>query len=255
MYRFLVLQEEIKNKQGISVESKNKSISSLFIILLKNNVLKHSYSSELNTQLLSEFFGNTNGIIDSLNIIDLSCNDNNKIIFDFSNIKFNNAFISSYDYFWECKFDDSTIFYNSYFYKVHKTKKINTTAKESNFINVKGSDESFKRVISESKSKNKNKDSKIISDLHQFFSHFCSNGIVDRKIYPRINQLYQRKYIKLDSLLKILERENIIKTYSSPKNVVTIEILTEHHQDILKFYSNRISGGCIKDIFNIIKDK
>ncbi|WP_108807341.1 NACHT domain-containing protein [Aquimarina spinulae] len=255
MYRFLVLQEEIKNKSEISTEAKNKSISSLFIILLKNNVHKYSYSSELNTQLLVEFFGKTNGTIDALNIIDLSCNDSNKIIFDFSNIKFDNAFISSYDYFWECKFNANTEFSNSYFYKVHKSKKINTSAKETNFINVKGSDETFKRVISESKFFNKNKDSKIISDLHQFFSHFCSNGIVDRKIYPRINQLYQRKYIKLDSLIKILEKENIIKTYSSPKNIVTIEILHEHHQDILKFYSNRISGGCIKEIFNVIKNK
>ncbi|OAB81113.1 NACHT domain-containing protein [Cochleicola gelatinilyticus] len=255
VYRFLVLQEEIKSKSDISTVAKNKSISSLFIILLKNNVINNDYNSELNTKLLVEFFGKTDGVIESLNIIDLSCNDNNKIIFDFSNTIFENAYISSYDYFWECKFDINTKFYNSSFYKIHKSKKINTGAKESNFVNIKGSDESFKRVISESKFLNKNKDSKIISDLHQFFSHFCSNGIVVRKIYPKVNQLYQRKFIKLDSLLKILEKENVIKTFSSPKNILTIEILEKHHQEILKFYSNRISGGVIKEIFNVIKNK
>lgn len=254
VFRLLEIQEAIKTSQELSIDSVRKSISSLFIILLKHSANKKKNNTETNTANLVDFFGVTDNKIDSMFILDLSSNSSNKIIFDFSDLIISDSFISSYDYFWECKFNINTKFNDSYFYKVHKTKNLNTTATKQNFTNVKGSDESFKKVIDQTVQKKKNIDSKIISDLHNFFSRFCSNGLVERKIYPKINQLYQRKYLKLDTLLKILEKENIINTYSSPKNIKTIEINSKYHADILKFQSNRISVGIVKKLFNLIKE-
>ena len=79
--------------------------------------------------------------------------------------------------------------------------------------------------------------------MHQFFSCFCVNGNVERRITPRITKSYQRNIVNLDILLKVLQKENVIKQYKSPMGIDTIEINKEHKADILKFHSNRLSVG------------
>jgi hypothetical protein len=254
IFKFLELIEEIKN-MDISKEAMRKSISSIFVILLKISHRTADSNIELNTELLKKLFLIKSNVLQNVFIIDLSCNENNKIVFDFSGLELREAYINSFDYFWNCKFDENTKFVDSHFYQLHIDSRLNTTANGKNFINVKGSDDTFKNVINKSRLHVQNRDKKIIMDLHQFFSTFCDNGIVVRKIYPKVNQNYQRNIVKLDLLIKILSREGIIKVYSSPRNIDTIEIIDKYKADVIRFHSNRISAGIIKVVFKKLKER
>ena len=98
-------------------------------------------------------------------MIDLSCNDNEKIIFDFSDLHITNAFIKSYDYFWQCRFSENTKFFDSFFYNLYVENNFNIKAKLEYFVNIKGSDDSFNKTINQVALKNTNKDKNIISDF------------------------------------------------------------------------------------------
>jgi len=255
MFRILELIDILKNRSDLTKDIIRRSISSLFIITLKIIHKRGNRDVETNTSILKQIFESTKDKLKDVYLIDLSCNDSNKIIFDFSNLDIADAYIKSYDYFWNCKFNENTRFNESYFYNVFLDRNYNTTAKPEFFINVKGSDDSFKNVVKKVVSRTEDKDIKIILDIHQFFSCFCNNGNIERRILPKIAKQYQRNIVSLDILIKVLAKEDIIKQYRSPTGVETIEICADFNEDILKFHSNRLTVGIIKPLFIKIKEK
>lgn len=256
IFRALNIINEIKNLQDQSINpiTIRKAISSVFIIYIRKLHLTGANDIARNTNLLKHFFETKTNTINDVNIIDLSSNSNNKIIFDFKGLTLINCYFRSYDYFWECSFNEKTKFYDSYFYMLHKTISLNTEAKRMNFIEVKGEDDSFTEIIHESSFKSNNKDEKIITDLHEFFSFFCNNGQVDHKKLVYIKGKYSRKIIKLNIMLKELKKANIIKMYDYA-GAENVEINTEYTSEILKFNSNRLTRGVIKKIFKVFKMK
>lgn len=254
-FRILELIESIKKDATINQKSSRRAISALFIIMLKIAHKQSNSNIDVNTNILKQIFETKKDVLNELFIIDLSCNDNNKIIFDFSDLEIKNSFISSYDYFWNCKFNEETKFKDSFFYSLYLERNMSTLAKPSHFINIKGSDDSFKNVINKVSQKSENKDHKIILDLHHFFSFFCKNGKFERRILPKITSSYQRNIINLDTMIKVLNKENVISVYKSPTGNETIEVNKDFKSDILKFHSNRLSVGIIKSLFEELKEK
>lgn len=254
-FRILELIDSIKNNGDINNDIKIRSISSLFIIILKYAHFKTTNDIITNTNVFKQIFEVSKNNVTDFFFVDLSCNDNSKIIFDFSDLTISNAYIKSYDYFWHCRFNENTKFTDPYLYNLYCEKRLNTTARPKNFINIKGSDNTVLKIIKKTNLKIESIDSSIINDLHQFFSCFCSNGIIENRLLPKIKRKYHRYAIDLSDLIKILCKEKVITVYKHSRGNETIKINPTYNNDILKFYSNRLSIGIIKQIFVKAKEK
>lgn len=253
---FLSLIESIKNFNHSSIkdELKRKAVSSIFIVLLKKQHSIFSNNAETNTELMKKIFETKNNEINYLNIYDLSSSNSNKIIFNFKGLLIKNSSFSSYDYFWECNFDNDTIFDECSYHNLNKEDNYNTSAKKSNFTNTRYEDSDFTEIINHVGEKIQNRQSNIMQDIHSFISIFSNtSGNIENKVYSKITQKYKPKQVTIDKMIKTLTKINLIELYHHD-GIKYLKINDEYKSQIIKYYSNRITTDIIKKAFTILNE-
>jgi len=256
-FRFVLLISEIINfdETEVNEKLKNKAISGLFLIALKKLHLTNGFNTDNNTELLKSLFQD-NGQIKHLSIINLTASDNKRIIFDFSDLFFENSYFSNYEYFWECKFGEKTYFNNCFFYDLYKNSGINTSANDNNFnTQTCHFDKSFSDVLKQNNQLEEDLTVSIIEDLETFLKIFLKGEHLGHMPIEKVNAKHIRKAIRTKDMIKILSK-SLIETYNHPvpRNSTYVRVKKEYHEDVVKFLTSGTAEQSIKIAINELKE-
>jgi hypothetical protein len=259
----LIIDEKIKNVKkckNIDNTKLRKAISGLFSIALSVNSLSSGgYETEKNTDLLKFFFevSSLKNRIKEAYLLDFIGSDRD-ILFDFSGLTIEDSMIAGYANFWECKFDESTIFDNCILVRLLKKETYNTSAKGKNFNTNCTIDESVKKALDERDHSHKLKAKHVTDDLKTFFRFFYEGGSL--KNFRTEDAIIARKsckYLQTNEVLKSLIKKGILKKYEVKANLgkdahkVKYCFAEEYSKDIDNFCTQGTFSKKIYEIINL----
>jgi hypothetical protein len=239
IFNFISIIEEINNYDDKKMDRqylKQKATSAIFIIALKKLQKKHSLNIEITTDILKKlFFRKSNGVVSRLSLHGLNVITSDKIIFDFSDIKFDDCHFYDYDFFWECRFNKNTYFENSILKSLYLKEGIKTTAQESNFnLNNCIIDETIKNALNKTSECFDNIRNKKISDLKRFLKLFYKRGLM----LPQREDVIRARYNgPFDEILKHLIDCHLIEEYKDGKAKLgrQWQLVETYKEDATKF--------------------
>jgi hypothetical protein len=203
-FKFAVLTfiaEEINNLQ-IKNEIKEKLSSSLFTLIM---LICNPKDINERTELLKDIFEITENQINNLNLINLH-SINNKITFNFNDLKFKNCKFENFESFSECKFNNNTYFDNCQFYPLLHKENSSSTIKWDNINTQNCEVEGIVDILNKNKNQQNQKDSDLRKSLKEIFKCFWSGSSFKIKREEDLN----KKISKYNQLVKLLEKESII---------------------------------------------
>lgn len=208
---FTFLKEELYCKNNIDKSLKNRINSSLFVLLL---VLGKFNNKEERTELLKEIYEDNSRII-KLCLINLHGTDSSKILFDFSDLYFEECYFENFENFTECSFSKETFFSKSNFISPLHRKGINTSLDYKNFDQSEKGQCNLKGIIDvlEQRKKNENDfESDIRNILKKIFRLFWQNSSFRQKQKDEIRKKMKNNNDIVDILLKnnILEEVSVV---------------------------------------------
>lgn len=168
--------DQIK-KIKLKHDKQKKLISNIFSLCLSIMHKVKANNIENNTSLIIDLFGKSINSLDGISIININSDQNIK--FNFSDFTVSNSLIDNYSSFWECNFNENTIFQNCQLLNL-KAAKTRSLLKPENFIDCTyDSDvEMSLKILEENKSM---KVEQMKSFLGSFFHLFISNGRLGRQ--------------------------------------------------------------------------
>jgi flagellar biosynthesis GTPase FlhF len=197
------------NKNKDSLYEREKAISGAFLIALYKLTSK---TKESYTELLKDIFLDNNEIN---GFCFYGVND--KITFDFSSLRFTNIFISEYDFFWECTFNEKTYFRNSFFSSLNLRDGIRTFASRINFdLETCKIDKTIDKALLEQGNEEKSRKVNLGDDISRFLKLFYSEG----RMKPQKESVLKAKYRgknDYNSLIKLLTKYFLIEEHISHK--------------------------------------
>ena len=234
----------------IQEEKKRAVIANIFNISLSINHHIHINNINANTKLLKSIFNNSNNIIENLSIINL--NSEKEIRFDFSDLEIYKAFIDSYNSFYECHFNEKTIFNKCNLLNIVSNNSKNTLSKKIFMDCI--FDKNIERVIEDTESKQKQKVDKVKQFLNSFFHLFYSNGKLGRQwelevIKPRFQGIDKYNY-GYKKTIRLMKRFDVINAKSETKGV-KFSISEMYKEDIVRYVKD---GTISKIITTLIKE-
>ncbi|GAA0309072.1 NACHT domain-containing protein [Psychrobacter aestuarii] len=201
----------IDNINTESLNDKNLFISAIVTLLL-TLLEKGNNQSNINTRtdIIEKIF-EVNGCIQGLCLIDIFGKSSSKPTFDFRGKVLKDCIFINYEYFWECTFDDSTRFHDSYFKDIDPREGISTNIPEKLFSPSCDLIE-IQHLISQTREDKKDQKQDISADLIKVFKLFYERG----NFYPR-KQEQVRKKLSTVNLLGTLIEKGVVKNYRDPK--------------------------------------
>jgi GTPase SAR1 family protein len=251
----LIASIEIYDESDVSPEQKQRAISGLLAIAitLKNNLSKPD--TKKNTELLETYFGDSDGRLNNLYISDFNAYDNSmKTIFDFKGKTLVNCCFDNYEYFWECKFDEKTLFKKCVFKnsKFPKTKEIGLSV--TNFEDCP-MDEIMKQMIHSNRNINSDINYKIENEIKEFFKNFIWSGqpgIVSIK--NNLTHQFRGSLIEVKKLLNYLSDRNILEFPElSTGNLDRVRISRMYFYEIKTFCMEGLKSKSISALLNDLK--
>lgn len=213
---------------------KEKAISAVFQIVLKNLQKTASLNIQKTTEIMKDLFY-SNGTIKYLALEKINVINSPKIIFDFSNLKLSDCYFSEYDYFWECKFDTNTYFNNCILSCLDAKDGIVTSAKSNNF-NLKTCviDESIEKVLHKRTEHIGNLRQRKINDLRIFLKLFYKHGNMIAEKETILRSKYKGQF---NEMSKLLSEVNLVEDYPSEKKSLgrQLHIPDDKKQDAIRF--------------------
>ncbi|MEO5331985.1 MAG: hypothetical protein H7839_08180 [Magnetococcus sp. YQC-5] len=168
------------------------------------------------------------------------------VVFDFSGMVIRNSFFQQYDHFWDCTFDDDTLFHDCSFSSLFKREGLKTNLKAANFTSTCTWDAMFEEELQAS-SEDENISSKKISDNIAFFLKIF---ITDGYFKPQKDIVVRSKYKKgnYNKIFNALSECEIIQEYINLKKPMgkQWEINKKHSIDIEKFVYQGLMSHIIK---------
>ncbi|WP_318458579.1 NACHT domain-containing protein [Photobacterium leiognathi] len=201
--------ELIDNFDGINKDMFVSSIISLLLMILKNDNDNQSNLST-RTEILNKIFGEKDTLT-GVCLIDIFGSTLSKPTFDFKNKQLIDCTFNNYEYFWECSFDDNTVFLNSYFKDIDPRSGINYKI-PSKLFHSSCDTASIQHLLSEKKEENKNTQDTIKSELMKVFKLFYQRG----NFYPRKKEEVRKKLSAVNLLTELISID-VIKIYKDPK--------------------------------------
>lgn len=218
---------------------KEKAISGLFNLALTINHKTNGNNIISNTELMKSIFEKNATTLINLSLINLGASDD-RIKFDFSNLTFIDSYIDSYESFWECNFNNQTVFENGLFNNLSLPKsKSKLPASISNFI-LPRKDSSFDDYFSWQNDLSLSREKEVRTLLDKYFKMYFSNGYLQSQ---RLDSIVHRRY---NATMQSVVRVDILEGILKQKGVLTIsfdkvskedraEINKEYREDITKF--------------------
>lgn len=216
------INSKIKNK-----EKRRKAISGIFTIALQVQHKIKSNDKRTNRELLIDMFGEKP--VKDLSMINFSNINGCKIVFDFSNLIFDDCYFYAYENFWECNFENAYFNGNCEFHYLHKDKQVKITniSQTKNFHSDCFIDSITKNVFAEKEDNSKANFEKAKNDLRGFCKIFHNRHMVNRpENYIRSKRPYSSKFIKILEG-ELIERHPLIKT--------EYKIIDEYKEEIRKY--------------------
>lgn len=175
-----------------------------------------------------------------------------KVKFDFSELIITKGYIDNFGSFWDCKFDDLTLFIECYLMNLGlpKSKKIDIS--QQNFQDcVK--DDSINIVLSSNSENKENKKGNAKTFLDSFFHLFLSNGRLERQSENSVVKVrfsgINKYSLPYKQVIKILKSNNVITIYDN-KTGPKIEILDPYKEDIYKFVKDGTMSNIVSTLIN-----
>lgn len=217
------------NIKNNGVDIKNKIIYSNFLIL--NIYLYTKIFSKTADDFISEVLGNSNTIED-LYLINISQNYNSskKLSLSFIGKEVKNSFFQNYDFFWDCKFDQNTIFTDCEIKGIKGKPPKNTQINKNTFKNSKP-DLAFRDVLSDFLDIKENILHKNKKNIFKIFKIFVSNGNFLPQKIVRVNSDVS-KFSGNQVLEKLLKNDVIIK-YVDSYMLEDEYIISSEYEDLL----------------------
>ncbi len=237
----LILLDIIEKIQDFQYENKRiqfkeRAISGLFLIALKSLQKYHSLDIASNTKLLKDLFLKE-GLITNFSIYNVNLLNSDRIIFDFSDLRFKGCSFLDYSYFFECRFNKNTIFDSCILADLYTKEGVSTLASKSNFLNNCSSDDSVKNILQQIFEDLENKKIRIISDLKIFLKIFYTGGYMNERFEDYLKLRYKGRS-KFDDLLNNLSKIDFIKftqEYGNKKNKKLWVINEKYKEDAINF--------------------
>jgi len=250
---FLSLIEEKNNPKNTEVlkKKKKKAISGIFIIALQKTHQEKHNSKEINTKVLTDLFKERKSI-KNLSIYRLTSSDNEKIIFDFSDLEFFDCYFSNYDYFWECTFNENTRFNNCSFYNLNNFQNTKTTASKENFVEPI-SDGSFNFALNKSSVYQQDIHERVMDDLSRFLAAFCRRGQVTSLSIEKIKKKHIRNVVKTNDIIHTLD--GILLQIEKHHGKEELTILPKFKEDVMKYYTDGSMSLILDKAFELLLSK
>lgn len=229
-----------------------KAVATIFNVCLTINGNKRSPNIEDNTNLMLSLFQSTKGKLFNLSIINLN-NPDFKIRFNFSNLTIIKGYFDNYGNFWDCAFNESTIFSECYLMNLVSKRSKELALSETNFHDCI-TDDGINAVLTSNKENQVDKKGKAKAFLDDFFHLFLSNGKLERQsendvIKTRFGGINKSSY-NYKRVVKTLKSRFVIETYDN-KTGPKMEILNEFREDVYRFVKD---GTMSKIIATLIED-
>lgn len=228
---------------------KHQIKSSFFALALMINQSRYNNQTSSNTQLLKSMFG-TNENIKGFSLVNFGILDGN-IKFDFSNLRLDNCYFDSYDSFWDCKFNDETIFVNSTFFNMGDYSRSHSRGiNMKSFVNSKY-DTSFENYFQEQKQGTESLRNSISTSLLKYFRIFYTNGAIHDKdnkstVKAQYHSKYKR-YLPLDIIEKALsELEFLEIKFDRTRREDVASMSYEFREHIFKFLQEGVESKKMK---------
>jgi hypothetical protein len=257
IYRLCEINEQIINYNEHKVEPLNiyKALSGLFSIalLIKNKAQKTNAIN--NTEILLDIFSSDNKTVKNLAIIDLiSFDGTNKVLFDFSDLTFQNCYFNNYAYFWDCKSNPKTTkFIKSHFKNLNSDDDLKTTS--LTWLNFPDCDydETLSRVLDNLSSKHKSSNELIIGDLQSFLNLFLVQGrLAPRSIAHVIELKYKSKSVSLSEMILFLNKHGVIDETKETGENNRIFIMEKFRPDIYNFITQGTTTSLLNKIIRAL---
>ncbi|OFX61373.1 MAG: hypothetical protein A2046_15185 [Bacteroidetes bacterium GWA2_30_7] len=250
---FKQLIEKI-HQEDYPQEEKQKAICNLFLIL------QQSYKDntpETNKNILKQLFSDKtdNSIIDKFYLIDVT--ETSKLIIDFSNLFFRDIVIKNYHAFFNCIFNQDTLFDDTCCIDEVYSNEIDfekISAEKGNFgAYIKG-DNTIVKVLNMKKSDDGLGTRKlIISSLKLFFKCFYDGQVMKgEKLKNEISVNYKLMNgpANIDKIIRVLEKNGIIEINNN-----RIFLMKKYRDKIDKFVDGGLNFDFLNQAFINFKDE
>lgn len=237
------------------VQVKHQIKSSFFALALVNNQLNFNNQTVTNTNLLKLMFG-TNTVIKGLSLVNFGILDGN-IKFDFSDLQFEDAYFDSYDSFWECKFNEKTLFIDSTFLNMAEYSRSSSRGiSHEIFVNPRH-DMTFDNYFQDQDQDDASLRKKIVHSLSKYFKIFYGNGVLhDKGNKSTINIQYHSKYsnnLSLNIIEKVLiESGYLTVAFERTRKEDVSSINQEFTEDVVKFLLEGVESLKMKRIIDLM---
>jgi len=224
-------------------------ISSMLILLLvgldesnqKNDIVTR-------TEILTNIFGSDTHL-EHLSLINLFGTNTNRTYptFDFRNKIISFSWFENYAYFWECKIDESTKFYKSYFNHLEVIDGGKKPKLKSEKIFLDSDISGIKEILDEENLKRANKKAKNHDKLITIFKYFVQGGTFKEQKIDYINNKCKDK----EEILSRLLDYKIIHPYKNPKKPTMKQYkVADEYYDLIKVITQ---GGTNIELEKILK--
>ena len=239
VFRALTMIEEINRQSQPGARSEqnrpedSRAKTTIFLIVLQQLQLLSQINKPEATRALIELFG-SGGTVSGLSLVDVR----EKLQFDFKGLQIQNSEFVNYDHFWDCTFDERTIFRNSILKLMPKADGLNATARRANFdMNTCFVDKTILDAVMAQKERAVSQKKKMFEDAELFLRGFYKGG----RLYPQ-REIHLRSKYKgswdVFQLIKALKRAGIVMTYhNEEKRTLGPELIVTKglERDVLSF--------------------
>lgn len=225
-----------------------KSISSILILLLVGFRLQNG-KNDINTrtELLIDIFGANFGY---LSLINLFGQNQASIypIFDFKDKNIQNAWFENYEYFWECKINESTSFHKSTFTHLKPRQGVTLpNIHENLFINCNTL--GIEDLLLNKEATESSRTKKIKSEVLRIFKHFEQNGTFKEKKIDDTRKKMDTNI--LDELIKY----KIITPYKNPSKPTMKQYkVSDEYFDLIKILDQSGTSVELERVLSIFKN-
>jgi hypothetical protein len=206
--------EIIERSYEGDIVNRDAFISSIFSLLLTMHNSTFGSQSNILTRtelIIKVFGGSSNNYLDRVCLVDIFGSPNLKPTFDFRGMRLENCVFNNYQYFLECKIDESTKFINSFFKDINPRAGIKSRIPNGVFSSNCDVTH-IKHLIFEKMEESKSNSENTVYELDKVFRLFYQRG----NFYPR-KQEEVRKKLSAVKLLNDLIDWGVIKNYKDPK--------------------------------------
>jgi len=229
------LINELKQEESLATR---KLISSILILLLVSFRLNNGKNDiESRTDLLINIFGEN---LSYLSLINLYGEEQNAKypVFDFKHKVIDNAWFDNYEYFWECRIDETTTFKESTFKDLKPRNGIKIPKIHENLFidcNILG----IEKLLSNKENTTNNRLKNIKKEVLRIFKHFEQNGnFKEQKIDDT------RKKMNTNILDKLIQKKIIISYKNPNKPTMKQYKVADNYFDLIKILDQ--SGSSIE---------